>query len=736
MLKRTIIKLARELRYKTSLGRISFEAGGREGLGGIEDIKKSKTRSPHVLSTDLGGLGPSWKSLIKSSAFIQSHLRTTIASNNQNDSHLLLLLLSASSYNRDHTGARNQHHWLHWDSPESGEHCMLPTLVNLLENKPVSDLGVAGTSTHFMALAMMDILMTKIMRVVIAINNKSDLIGSAVALSPRFTTLVQVYSLPRGSWKSFSASVIHVDFKGGSGRPVFVDGTIHMLKARFTSSYYNDGDIVITTFNLATEEFGEMMGPEALLQKGCSISRYGDSLALIKHLNYEFRDQASIHGFKRSGEVVLEENIEEDIDLYRSRLMSLDPKSNQYLVLGTGDHSYYLMDSFVESLVLLDHYDSISYQVARAKDLLRCLEIVSGVVCASVLNFQFSTLDMEEVTAVLVTEDPRLLSLVKERKHIRSYNWGCFAFKKLLEEVKLYQTKKTDHVGGCLVFLQLFYLSIVGERMFIIPKSVPPGIWVTRRYSGVRSTVFSGSRDYSIRLKTNLVDDMFAMRSHISVAEENVGVLETTVHQMGPDILNLRDAMTSLYDSVVKLKERDVTCIVDDVLRAVESIECGHSGPMWIFIPIDDDVLDHWFLVVANITEDECEIWDNIPDLPAQQRRKNLVNGAMSLLGEIFSPHLRESDLPPSAFSSYSFTYPDTARDVPNKCDSGIFTIRHMQYYRERWFSNFNFGDERVRIALEIVNNPMNKCYKKVWDYVYCEEDEGRTYEELLQPRV
>lgn len=31
-----------------------------------------------------------------------------------------------------------------------------------------------------------------------------------------------------------------------------------------------------------------------------------------------------------------------------------------------------------------------------------------------------------------------LLSLVKQRKRIRSYNWGCFAFKKLLEEVKLY----------------------------------------------------------------------------------------------------------------------------------------------------------------------------------------------------------------------------------------------------------------------------------------------------------
>ncbi|KAL6219392.1 hypothetical protein ACLB2K_007151 [Fragaria x ananassa] len=140
--------------------------------------------------------------------------------------------------------------------------------------------------------------------------------------------------------------------------------------------------------------------------------------------------------------------------------------------------------------------------------------------------------------------DPRLLLLVKDRKRMRSYNWGRLAFRKLLEEVKLYQNNKPGHVGGCLVFLQLFYLSVIGEKMFIIPKSVPPvmtwgrkesnmiyerveekggfyktdGIWVTKRYSSVRSTEFSGSRDYSTGLKTNLVDDMSAMRSHISTA--------------------------------------------------------------------------------------------------------------------------------------------------------------------------------------------------------------------------
>ncbi|KAL6186360.1 hypothetical protein ACLB2K_042480 [Fragaria x ananassa] len=525
--------------------------------------------------------------------------------------------------------------------------------------------------------------------------------------------------------------------------------------------------------------------------------------------------------------------------------------------------------------------------------------------------------------------DPRLLLLVKDRKRMRSYNWGRLAFRKLLEEVKLYQNNKPDHVGGCLVFLQLFYLSVIGEKMFIIPKSVPPvmtwgrkesnmiyerveekggfyktdGIWVTKRYSSVRSTEFSGSRDYSTGLKTNLVDDMSAMRSHISTAEEKVGVLVNTMYRIGPDISNLREAMTLLHDSMVKLKSGDVTGLVDEVFRAVRSIEGGNVHPgevsdysgfeknqctreedvnayiskpigpnsdakgsqpfngsgeakkqrrrkfgtvaklspsdmdilkylsskkghakdnlgsvevgrfrgfsvsrwdlqclsptrsissevinimgeycfvnredWWflstlfserakdyydsyagvqsyvsatismcrlrkycgrlkackkIFIPILDDVVDHWFLVVANITEGECEMWDCIPDLPAQQRRKNMVNNVMSLLGEVFSSELEVSDVAPSALSSYSFAYPESSRIVPNKYDSGIFTIRHIQYYRERWFSVFNSADERIRIALEIVNNPMNECYKSVWDSVCREENEISECKEL-----
>ncbi|KAL6223343.1 hypothetical protein ACLB2K_006730 [Fragaria x ananassa] len=276
---------------------------------------------------------------------------------------------------------------------------MLPTPVIYLENKPVSDLCVVGTCNGL-----------KILRVVTDITTNVDYdsideIFGVVNFADDdrlITTFVQVYSLASGSWKSLSDSVIPVDLKGGGTEDfAFVNDTLHKLEARFDED--EDEDMVIRTFNLSTEEFGEMMGPEPLVQGRCSIARYGDSLAFSEHYDNGLRDRgcdiwvmrqygvaeswtklfkvyvdpARIHGFKRCGDVMLEKRI----SFGRSRLTSYNPKNKQYSDLGTVGHSYYFMDSFTEGLVLLDHCNAISYQT-------------SAVVFASVLNFQFSTLDM------------------------------------------------------------------------------------------------------------------------------------------------------------------------------------------------------------------------------------------------------------------------------------------------------------------------------------------------------
>jgi F-box interacting protein len=212
----------------------------------------------------------------------------------------------------------------------------------------------------------------------------------------RLATVVQVYSLARGSWRSLSASDVPIDLHGDCNIPAFVNGILHTLEARV---YYHDNaeehrthdhDRVyynfIASFNLATEVFGEIMIPETLQKDICSISRYGDSLALINY-DCDSRDmvnygcdiwvmeeygvaeswtflynivmfEVTIYGFKRCGEVMLKET-----DLHgEPRMVSLDPKSKQVKDLGTKDYIYHYMDSFVESLVLLDHANAISYQ--------------------------------------------------------------------------------------------------------------------------------------------------------------------------------------------------------------------------------------------------------------------------------------------------------------------------------------------------------------------------------------
>ncbi|XP_062001653.1 F-box protein CPR1-like [Rosa rugosa] len=406
-----------------------------------EIIEKILLRLPIKSLIKFTAVCKSWSSLIKTSTFVQSHLCTTIDSNNQNDAHLLLL--SAYSYSYESYPAKQsisyEHHWLRWDSPEFGEYSKLsnPFPFFTYENQR-RDLRVFGTCNGLVCLESFDpctrdcspaliwnpsirkIVMLptppacltsteyhnyrkytshgfgydshsndyKVLRVVSLSDDHSDL--------SRFTTVVQVYSLAKGSWKRLGASVVPVDLQaGGSERPDFVNGCLHMLEVRL-SVYYDDdhqehrkcgGDSFIAYFNLATEVFGEIMIPEALRKDECSISRYGESLALIKEKRYNWDDpancgcdiwvmkeygvaeswtflysivmvQATIFGFKRCGEVVLEEtNV-----LRLRRMLSLDPKTGQVKVFGTEYCSYYFMDSFVESIVLLDHAKAMSYQ--------------------------------------------------------------------------------------------------------------------------------------------------------------------------------------------------------------------------------------------------------------------------------------------------------------------------------------------------------------------------------------
>ncbi|XP_062020074.1 uncharacterized protein LOC133736548 [Rosa rugosa] len=112
-----------------------------------------------------------------------------------------------------------------------------------------------------------------------------------------------------------------------------------------------------------------------------------------------------------------------------------------------------------------------------------------------------------------------------------------------------------------------------------------------------------------------------------------------------------------------------------------------------MFLPIHDGVVKHWFLVVVNIPDAECEIWDSNPVDSANTRRQEYAIASMSLLEKVFGNELRMAPDLYARFGSFSISYPESCPLHPRSEDSGIFVIRNMQFYRQRWYVGFNSGD-------------------------------------------
>nr|XP_011467300.1 PREDICTED: uncharacterized protein LOC101308491 [Fragaria vesca subsp. vesca]XP_011467301.1 PREDICTED: uncharacterized protein LOC101308491 [Fragaria vesca subsp. vesca] len=153
------------------------------------------------------------------------------------------------------------------------------------------------------------------------------------------------------------------------------------------------------------------------------------------------------------------------------------------------------------------------------------------------------------------------------------------------------------------------------------------------------------------------------------------------------------------------------------------------EGSERIFIPIMDDLCQHWFLAVVRFVGD-CEIWDSKPILASQQRRKDYVESAVNLLLSVFASELKQSPWVCSEAASFTYFYPAICTTEVNDYDSGVCVIRNMQFYGQRWYEGYNSGDQRMRIALEVVNSPLNECRDDVWDCVYLEKKNASNLQE------
>ncbi|KAK9943142.1 hypothetical protein M0R45_008761 [Rubus argutus] len=115
-----------------------------------------------------------------------------------------------------------------------------------------------------------------------------------------------------------------------------------------------------------------------------------------------------------------------------------------------------------------------------------------------------------------------------------------------------------------------------------------------------------------------------------------------------------------------------------------------------------------------DLTEQRAEVWDNHPDSDSELRCLEYASAAIGILQIIFANEMTKAHDVYFHFPSFTVTIPDPNPTVGNNHDSGIYVIRHMQYYRRKWFRGFNYEDQRIRLALEIVNHPRNKINPSV----------------------
>lgn len=161
--------------------------------------------------------------------------------------------------------------------------------------------------------------------------------------------------------------------------------------------------------------------------------------------------------------------------------------------------------------------------------------------------------------------DPSYLVAVRDPNALHLNNWASFCFNQLVEGISMFQRTRHTYIGGCLVFLQLFYLDVVAYSLCIVQKSVPPvltwgmneakmvydrveesggfqseSIYVTKRLSGGRTeSTTSGSVDVSTGIRTNCWEDLTEVKSDVCAVKSEVNILRSSVREMKPDIMFL-----------------------------------------------------------------------------------------------------------------------------------------------------------------------------------------------------
>ncbi|KAL6123350.1 hypothetical protein ACLB2K_075872 [Fragaria x ananassa] len=134
-----------------------------------------------------------------------------------------------------------------------------------------------------------------------------------------------------------------------------------------------------------------------------------------------------------------------------------------------------------------------------------------------------------------------------------------------------------------------------------------------------------------------------------------------------------------------------------------------------IFIPLHDEITNHWFLLVMKLKDKIAELWDFVPELTSSlNRRIEIARATMLLLQTVFASAMSKSSDVYYNFPSFRLSFPEGNPTTYNKYDSGIYIMMQMKCYSDKWFEGYNSEVMRSAVALEIVNNQSNELLKSV----------------------
>ncbi|BFG29522.1 hypothetical protein CerSpe_157960 [Prunus speciosa] len=333
----------------------------------------------------------SWRSLIKSPTFIHTHLSRTIQPNNQNDSHLLLLVSTKADTGMIYS--------FRWDNPEFSEYTRLIDRFADNEERSAWYLNVVGTCNGLVCLSLgynkLRIWNPSVRRFVIlpspiseyiaryafgydSRNNDYKVLRTVNLPGQTECYQAEIWSLARGSWKSLGV--------GSTGRgflseliqqPALVNDAVHWVQLNTTK-----GENGIMWFDMVSESFGETRVPQCVTKMLMLTFRHEENLALLtwdsaseyhpcsydiwvmkeygvqeswtklfsaRHKEFIIRPLC----WRNSGEIVFK--------MFGGGLLSLDVQTEQIKYLTRDGNDCYFLDYYVESLVLLGEANAISY---------------------------------------------------------------------------------------------------------------------------------------------------------------------------------------------------------------------------------------------------------------------------------------------------------------------------------------------------------------------------------------